>query len=333
MTRAFVYSRDCVCGSARPGPSPGRRPGPTWSKSSRSPAGGGRRRARCGPASRSAYADLRGRRNRGQQGRRRTFRSSTRRSCSCRRSRCWAARTPGDLVTPGKRFFQYDYRLRLIAEDAFGNDVAIPPLEISYRIESKVAGRRHRAGPRSVVLAAARVDAADLARARRHHRHSRSAGGAVHRRSRTAIRAPTCCRPWPACCSPRRRRRAGDADRHAAPQDAEDERRESRTSAPRTILGAVAKELDDVQRASRGGWTPELAGRALAALRIAGTLRDRPRRRAAAGQAGETPQRWRAASFSRVRPRRSATCRASATTRDGRARERDRGPGRCAARR
>ena len=46
----------------------------------------------------------------------------------------------GDLVTPGKRFFQYDYRLRLIAEDAFGNDVTIPPLEISYRIESKVTG-------------------------------------------------------------------------------------------------------------------------------------------------------------------------------------------------
>src|SRR6186997_277500 len=46
----------------------------------------------------------------------------------------------GDLVTPGKRFFQYDYRLRLIAEDAFGNDVTIPPLEVSYRIESKVAG-------------------------------------------------------------------------------------------------------------------------------------------------------------------------------------------------
>src|SRR5687768_15048751 len=46
----------------------------------------------------------------------------------------------GDLVTPGKRFFQYDYRLRLIAEDAFGNDVSIPPLEISYRIESQVAG-------------------------------------------------------------------------------------------------------------------------------------------------------------------------------------------------
>jgi hypothetical protein len=41
--------------------------------------------------------------------------------------------------------------------------------------------------------------------------------------------------------------------------------------APRTILAAAARELDEVQRASRGGWTPELNGRALAALRIAGS--------------------------------------------------------------
>jgi hypothetical protein len=39
----------------------------------------------------------------------------------------------------------------------------------------------------------------------------------------------------------------------------------------RTVLGTVSRELEEVQRASRGSWTPELAGRALAALRIAGT--------------------------------------------------------------
>ena len=47
---------------------------------------------------------------------------------------------PGDLVTTGKRFFQFDYRLRLLAEDGFGADVAVPPLEVSYRVESKVSG-------------------------------------------------------------------------------------------------------------------------------------------------------------------------------------------------
>ena len=45
-----------------------------------------------------------------------------------------------DLVAPGKRFFQYDYRLRLMSEDMFGGDVPIPPLDITYRIESQVSG-------------------------------------------------------------------------------------------------------------------------------------------------------------------------------------------------
>ena len=60
----------------------------------------------------------------------------------------------------------------LIAEDAFGADVAVPPLEVTYRIESKVAGGDVGAGPRPDLLAAARVDPPDLARARRHHRTS-----------------------------------------------------------------------------------------------------------------------------------------------------------------
>jgi hypothetical protein len=45
-----------------------------------------------------------------------------------------------DLTVPGKRFFQYDYRLRLLSEDLFGGDVPIPPLEVSYRVESRVSG-------------------------------------------------------------------------------------------------------------------------------------------------------------------------------------------------
>ena len=34
-----------------------------------------------------------------------------------------AARKAPDMLVPGKRFFQYDYRLRLITEGAFGADV------------------------------------------------------------------------------------------------------------------------------------------------------------------------------------------------------------------
>ena len=176
----------------------------------------------------------------------------------------------GDLTVPGKRFFQYDYRLRLMSEDLFGGDVPIPPLEISYRIESQVGSGDTAQGreqtyhlPRASVRLISVVpdDTNDIREApaapftRIEDRESRAnllqtiatvlfalAGvvvlmmliGMIRRKTKTEVRA------------------------HAH-------------LAPRTVLGAVNRELAEVQRASRGGWTPELAGRALAALRIAGT--------------------------------------------------------------
>jgi hypothetical protein len=173
-----------------------------------------------------------------------------------------------DLLAPGKRFFQFDYRMRLFSEDLFGGDVPIPPLEISYRIESQLAGGETAQGreqtyhlPRTSVRLISIVpdDTSDIreppaaAFARVEDRESRAnllqtiasvlfalAGviglmmlvGMVRRRTKTDARA------------------------------------QARLS-PRAILAAAARELDDVQRASRGGWTPELAARALAALRIA----------------------------------------------------------------
>ncbi|HUE90450.1 MAG TPA: hypothetical protein VMO26_30565 [Vicinamibacterales bacterium] len=43
-----------------------------------------------------------------------------------------------DHVTAGRRFMQYHYNVRLIAEDFFGSDIVIPALAITYRIESRV---------------------------------------------------------------------------------------------------------------------------------------------------------------------------------------------------
>jgi hypothetical protein len=175
----------------------------------------------------------------------------------------------GDLVTPGKRFFQYDYRMRLIAEDAFGNDVSIPPLEISYRIESKVTGGDTTQGrdqsyslPRASVRLLSLVpdDTSDIREApasmftRIENRESRAnllqtvAGILFGLAGVVAI----------VLLIGMVRRKAPKSAVAAA------------HLGPRTILSAVSKELDEVQRASRGGWTQELVGRALAALRIAG---------------------------------------------------------------
>jgi len=42
-----------------------------------------------------------------------------------------------DLHTDDRRFFQYEYRMRLIAENLFGKDVAVPETKVSYRVQSR----------------------------------------------------------------------------------------------------------------------------------------------------------------------------------------------------
>jgi hypothetical protein len=176
----------------------------------------------------------------------------------------------GDLVVPGKRFFQYDYRMRLIAEDAFGNDVSIPPLEISYRIESKVSsGDTVQGREQSYTLPRASVrlislvpdDTTDI-------RESPAAlfTAIEGRDSRAGIlqTAATILFSLAAVVGivmliGMLRRKAPKSAIAASHLHA------------RTILSAVGKELADVQQASRGGWTQELAARALAAARIAGS--------------------------------------------------------------
>jgi hypothetical protein len=176
---------------------------------------------------------------------------------------------PGDLVTPGKRFFQYDYRLRLIAEDAFGNDVSIPPLEISYRIESQVKGGDTSQGrdqtyslPKASVRLISIVpdDASDIREA-----PAQLFSGIENRDSRANLLQTIAGVLFGLAAvvlvvmliSMLRRKKVATTSTQLHLH-------------PRTILAAVAKELDEVQRASRGGWTQDLAGRALAATRIAG---------------------------------------------------------------
>src|SRR6478735_8706966 len=43
-----------------------------------------------------------------------------------------------DLRTDQRRFFQYEYRLRLIADGMFGKDIALPDMKLSYKVQTKV---------------------------------------------------------------------------------------------------------------------------------------------------------------------------------------------------
>src|SRR5205823_3492346 len=76
-----------------------------------------------------------------------------------------------DLRTDQRRFFQYEYRLRLIAENMFGKDAALPETKISYRVQSKVGQKTAIQGrdqtymlpPQSVrVMSLVPADATDI---------------------------------------------------------------------------------------------------------------------------------------------------------------------------
>lgn len=53
---------------------------------------------------------------------------------------------PPDVRDGDRRFFQYRYRLRLINPDVIGRDVKLPPLAISYRLQSRMGADASLAG-------------------------------------------------------------------------------------------------------------------------------------------------------------------------------------------
>ena len=177
-----------------------------------------------------------------------------------------------DLQTDSRRFLQYVYTLRLINEEMFGKDAHIPSLQINYNIESKVErGESVRGRDRNYflpsesvrVLSLVPTDAADIRDA-----PSWTFGDIEARRFRARVFQMVGGVLFTAAALVvvmalfrflRGYRKEGIAGRRLISDSA--------------ILGGVGRELSAVRRVSaRAGWTPELAGRALAALRIAGSV-------------------------------------------------------------
>jgi hypothetical protein len=173
-----------------------------------------------------------------------------------------------DLRSDQRRFFQYEYRLRLITENMFGKDAVLPETKISYRVQSKVGQKTAIQGrdqtymlpAQSIkVLSLVPADAADI----------RDSGaetfGDIDRR---AFRANLfsvvgavlfVVAGLLALLAAVRLFR-----RYRTPVTAAE-----RPITDAAILRGAGAELRAVRRErENGGWTPELAGRALAALRI-----------------------------------------------------------------
>jgi hypothetical protein len=176
-----------------------------------------------------------------------------------------------DMRVPGRRFFQYDYRLRLINESAFGTDVEVPELEISYRIESSVSRGEMVQGrdlTYSLLPIAIRLislvpnDALDIREAPAAAFaavEAREARGDQLRLVSNILFALSGVVLIAMLVSLVRRTRVVA-------------RKDAWMVSGGAIAAAARRELAEVRQQSRGGWDTDLAGRALAALRLAASL-------------------------------------------------------------
>ena len=177
-----------------------------------------------------------------------------------------------DLRTDQRRFFQYEYRLRLIADGMFGKDVALPETKVSYRVQSKVGQKTSLQGRDQTYLLPAQSmrvlslvpsDTADI--------RDTSASDTFSDIDQRAFRANLFSVIGSVLFV-----LAGLMailglgrlfQRYRKPAVAS-----SRLITDATVLNGVGRELSRVQRGrDGGGWTPDLASRALGALRIVAT--------------------------------------------------------------
>jgi hypothetical protein len=177
-----------------------------------------------------------------------------------------------DITTAARRFMQYDYTLRLIADDVFGGDVLIPALPVTYRIESKVQPDAAVQGrEQTYILPPLPVHIAALVpRTETHIREApvatvaaigaRQTRGSLLRTTGTIAFALAGLLLIVSLARAVQQRRSSVA------------RVRTHVISDARILGSVRRELREVQqRAAREGWNDALAARALAALRVTGS--------------------------------------------------------------
>jgi len=198
---------------------------------------------------------------------------------------------PPDVHRGSRRFFQYDYQLRIISPDAVGRDVNVPPLTISYRVHSRVGAAVKLEG-RDLsylmpampikVLSLVPADAADI-----RDGGEASLATVESLRSRSSLfEALTLALGVLAAVMvvlalvpiARSSRIIAGAERDSLPD--------------RAILNRVAEELSGVQaRVTADGWTDDTVSSALAATRlVAAAAIGRPVSQRALNKDGTVPE-------------------------------------------
>jgi hypothetical protein len=173
-----------------------------------------------------------------------------------------------DYVTAGRRFMQYHYNTRLIAEDFFGSDIVLPAMSISYRIESRVQqdasvqGREQTYELPALTMRVNSLVANDARHIREAEVPSLDAIAGREFRARMfrllalilfGIAGLTLVLALLRWVRQRHKEDMASA-RHFLPH--------------RAVLAGVRRELADVQRETRAGWSADTVARALAAARL-----------------------------------------------------------------
>ena len=178
---------------------------------------------------------------------------------------------PGDAQNGARRFFQYQYTLRIIDPDVIGKDVAIPSLTIQYRVRSRMSSASTLEGrDLTYVMPSLPVKVLSLVPAAANDiRDGSEAGfGAVDtlrfrssllRIAGTALAViAAIVGVWALIPLARTTRKTAPETAHHVPN--------------RVILSEVRTRLDALKAESDRGWNDELVGRALRLVRLVSSM-------------------------------------------------------------
>lgn len=176
-----------------------------------------------------------------------------------------------DITAGIWRYFQYQYTLRLIAEDAFGQDIPIPPLSVAYNIQMEQDGTAQQGRERTYLLPVLPIRIVSLVPNLTSDIRDVSSETfadimAREKRATRAMVAAIVCFSFAAVCLMLAAAKLMSRYRARRPVAAR------LLSAGMLVHGSL-KQLQKVQAATAGsGWTPESLGRALAACRVAAAV-------------------------------------------------------------
>jgi hypothetical protein len=177
-----------------------------------------------------------------------------------------------DIANAPRRFFQYQYSMRLLGEEFFGKEITLPRLQIAYRVQNSLQGGAALQGREeqySLVPVPIRVlSLVPLGTADIRDTPADTFGEVDARlfRSNLLLILASVAFVLAGLMAVMLIARAA-VKRHATTT-----RRQRRVS-PWVVLGAALRELGVVQSESQsGGWNSDLAGRAASALRLAGAV-------------------------------------------------------------